>query len=151
MSKNDQAEKQLKGQLSSVEKQQSKTQETLKEKENELEKLRAQLKTAQGSFEVEMKKLNRQVTESQEVNAKKVSSILFTTAIMQSHIHTFTGLNDQLNVFFTGLLERESYNDILLLYMCICLSTCVFASSSPGRGGESAEGPGVGPRSGADL
>lgn len=55
--------------------QHSKTQEALKEKENQLETLRAQFKTAQGSFEEEMKKLKGQIAELQEVNVKKASSI----------------------------------------------------------------------------
>lgn len=70
-----QAEKKLKVQLSTVEQQHSKSQEALKEKENQLEKLQAQLKTAQGSFEGEMKKLKGQVAELQEVNVKKASGI----------------------------------------------------------------------------
>lgn len=70
-----QAEKKLKAQLASLEQQNSKTQEALKKKENDLEKLRAQLKTTQGSFEEETKKLNDKVAELQEVNVKKVSSI----------------------------------------------------------------------------
>lgn len=70
-----QTEKKLKMQLTTVEQQHSKAQEALKEKENQLEKLRAQLKTAQGSFEEEVKKLKGQVAELQEVNVKKASSI----------------------------------------------------------------------------
>lgn len=62
-------------QLTTLEQQHSKTQEAVKEKETELEKLRAQLKTAQGSFEGEMKKLKGQVAQLQEVNVKKASSI----------------------------------------------------------------------------
>lgn len=71
-----QAEKKLKVQLTTVEQQHSKTQEVLKERENQLEKLRAQLKTAQGSFEEEMKKLKGQVAELHDVNVKKASSVL---------------------------------------------------------------------------
>lgn len=62
-------------QLTSLEQQHTKTQETLKEKEKELEKLRAQLKSTQGSLEEEIKKLKGQVTELQEAGVKKVSSI----------------------------------------------------------------------------
>lgn len=62
-------------QLMTVGQQHSKTQEALKEKENQLEKLRAQFKTAQGSFEEEMKKLKGQIAELQEVNVKKASCI----------------------------------------------------------------------------
>lgn len=70
-----QAEKKLKAQLASLVQQHSKTQEVLKEKEKDSEKLQVQLKTAQGSFEEEMKKLRGKVAELQEVNVKKVSSI----------------------------------------------------------------------------
>lgn len=62
-------------QLMTVGQQHSKTQEALKEKENQLEKLQAQFKTAQGSFEEEMKKLKSQIAELQEVNVKKASRI----------------------------------------------------------------------------
>lgn len=68
-----QAEKKLQVQLTTAEQQHTKTQEALKEKENQLEKQRAQLKTAQGSFGEEMKKLKGQVAELQEVNVKKAS------------------------------------------------------------------------------
>lgn len=93
VSTNYQAEKKLKGQLTSLEQQHSKTQGALKEKENEVEKLQTQLKTTQGSFEEEMKKLKGRLTELQEVNAKKVSSSLFycllqTTVISPNHIAT---------------------------------------------------------------
>lgn len=69
-----QAEKKLKVQLASVEQQRSKTQETVKLKETELEKMRAELKTIQGSLEEEVKKLKGQVTELQDVCVKKVRS-----------------------------------------------------------------------------
>lgn len=69
-----------------VEQQHSKTQEALKDKENQLEKLRAQFKTAQGSFEEEMKKLKGQIAELQEVNAKKASSISITNTGMHTVI-----------------------------------------------------------------
>lgn len=69
-------EKKLKVQLTTSEQQHSKTQEALKEKETEVEKVRAQLKAAQGSFEEEVKKLKSKVAELNEVNAKMVSSAL---------------------------------------------------------------------------
>lgn len=53
----------------------SKSQEALKEKENQLEKLRVHLRKAQGSFEEEMKKLKGQIGEIQDFNMKRVSSI----------------------------------------------------------------------------
>lgn len=62
-------------QLTSLEQQHTKTQETLREKENELEKLRTQLKMTQGSLEEEIKKLNGQVTELKEAGVKKVSTV----------------------------------------------------------------------------
>lgn len=65
-------------QLTTVKQQQSKTQEVLKEKENQLEKLQAQLKTTQGSFEEEMKNLKGQITTLEESNAKKASDLLST-------------------------------------------------------------------------
>lgn len=70
-----QAETKLKVQLVSLGQQHSKTQEVLKEKENNLEKLQAQIKTSKGSFEEEIKKLKGQVAELQEVNVKKVRNI----------------------------------------------------------------------------
>lgn len=68
-----QAETRLKVQLTSAEQQQLKAQEGLKEKQNHLEKLQAQLKTVQGNFEVETKKLKGQIAELQENGAKKAS------------------------------------------------------------------------------
>lgn len=65
-------------QLTTVKQQHSKTQEVLKEKENQLENLQAQLKTTQGSFEEEMKKLKGQITTLDESNAKKASDLLST-------------------------------------------------------------------------
>lgn len=73
-----QAEKKLGMQLTTVKQQHSKTQEVLKEKENQLEKLQAQLKMTQGSFEEEMKKLKGQITTLEESNAKKASALLST-------------------------------------------------------------------------
>lgn len=66
-----QAEKKLEMQLSAVKQQHSKTQEAVKEKEGQLEKLQAQLKTTQGSFEEELKRLQGQITTLEQSNAKK--------------------------------------------------------------------------------
>lgn len=66
----------MKTQLSTVEQQHSKAQDTLKERGNQLEKLQAQLKATQGSFEEETKKLKSQIAELQECNVKKASGIL---------------------------------------------------------------------------
>lgn len=66
----------MKAQLTSVEQQQLKAQEGLKEKDNQLEKLQSQLKTVQGSFEMETKKLKGQIAELEENGAKKASSNL---------------------------------------------------------------------------
>lgn len=60
-------------QLTSAEQQHLKAQEELKEKQNRLEKLQAQLKTVQGNFEVDTKKLKGQIAELQENGAKKAS------------------------------------------------------------------------------
>lgn len=60
-------------QLTSVEQQQVKAQEGLKERQNQLEKLQAQHKTVQGSLEVEAKKLKVQIAELQENGAQKAS------------------------------------------------------------------------------
>lgn len=65
----------MKGQLTLLDQEHSKTQETLKQKEKELEKLQAQLKTAQGSFEEEIKKLKSQVADLKGMNVKKVGSV----------------------------------------------------------------------------
>lgn len=62
-------------QLSAIKQQHSKTQETVKEKESQLEKLQAQLKTTQGSFEEELKRLKGQITTLEQTNAKKASDI----------------------------------------------------------------------------
>lgn len=66
-----QAEKKLEMQLSAVKQQHSKTQEAVKEKEGQLEKLQAQLKTTQGSFEEELKRMQGQITTLEQSNAKK--------------------------------------------------------------------------------
>lgn len=63
----------LKEQLSSVQQQGSKSQEGLKKKEKEVEKLQAQFKAAQGSFDEEVKKMKEQVAKLQKVNSEKVS------------------------------------------------------------------------------
>lgn len=70
-----QAEKKLEMQLSAIKQQHSKTQETAKAKEGQLEKLQAQLKTTQGSFEEELKRLKGQITTLEQTNAKKASDI----------------------------------------------------------------------------
>uniref|UniRef100_A0A667ZMZ3 Early endosome antigen 1 n=1 Tax=Myripristis murdjan TaxID=586833 RepID=A0A667ZMZ3_9TELE len=66
-----QAEKNLKMQLASLEQQQLKTQEALKEKDSSVQNLQAQLKAAHGSLEQERKKLESQVKELQDVSVKK--------------------------------------------------------------------------------
>lgn len=80
-------------QLTSLEQQHTKTQETLREKENELEKLRMQLKTTQGSLEEEIKKLNGQVTELKEAGVKKVSTVFKLRREKKSIVHLLTGIN----------------------------------------------------------
>lgn len=76
--------------LTSLEQQLSKTQEALKEKENGVQKLQAQLKAAQGSFEQDRKKLEGQVAELKEVSVKKASSVCelacFVTAMCGVHV-----------------------------------------------------------------
>lgn len=84
-------------QLTTVEQQHSKTQEALKDKESQLEKLRAQLKTAQGSFEEETKKLKGQVAELQEVNVKKASSIF-----KYKYIDMHTAVNQKVGTVFSA-------------------------------------------------
>lgn len=68
-----QVEKKLKLQVASVEQQNLKSQEVLREKEQNLGKLEAQLKTATGSYEEEMKKLKGQIVELEKLRVKKVS------------------------------------------------------------------------------
>lgn len=68
-----QAEKKLEMQLSAVKQQHSKSQEVVKEKESQLEKLQVQLKTTQGSFEEELKRLKGQITTLEQSNVKKAS------------------------------------------------------------------------------
>lgn len=62
----------MKAQLTSFEQQHSKTQGTLKGKEEEFKKLQDQLKTVRGSMEEEAKRLSGQVAELQEAAVKKV-------------------------------------------------------------------------------
>lgn len=76
-------------QLSSLEQQHSKTQETIKEKEKKVEKLQQQLKTTQASLEEEIKKLRSQVTELQEVSNKKVRSIFQVQSNHDDELQTF--------------------------------------------------------------
>uniref|UniRef100_A0AAZ3NM84 Early endosome antigen 1 n=1 Tax=Oncorhynchus tshawytscha TaxID=74940 RepID=A0AAZ3NM84_ONCTS len=66
-----QAEKGLKMQLTVLTEQHTKTQEALKEKEKGVQQLQTQLKTAQGSFNQENKKLESQVSELQGAHARK--------------------------------------------------------------------------------
>uniref|UniRef100_A0A673X225 Early endosome antigen 1 n=1 Tax=Salmo trutta TaxID=8032 RepID=A0A673X225_SALTR len=66
-----QAEKGLKMQLTVLTEQHTKTQDALKEKEKGVQQLQTQLKTAQGSFNQENKKLESQVSELQGAHAKK--------------------------------------------------------------------------------
>uniref|UniRef100_A0A673X382 Early endosome antigen 1 n=1 Tax=Salmo trutta TaxID=8032 RepID=A0A673X382_SALTR len=64
-------EKGLKMQLTVLTEQHTKTQDALKEKEKGVQQLQTQLKTAQGSFNQENKKLESQVSELQGAHAKK--------------------------------------------------------------------------------
>uniref|UniRef100_A0A8C8IFQ2 Early endosome antigen 1 n=1 Tax=Oncorhynchus tshawytscha TaxID=74940 RepID=A0A8C8IFQ2_ONCTS len=64
-------EKGLKMQLTVLTEQHTKTQEALKEKEKGVQQLQTQLKTAQGSFNQENKKLESQVSELQGAHARK--------------------------------------------------------------------------------
>uniref|UniRef100_A0A8C7RA84 Early endosome antigen 1 n=1 Tax=Oncorhynchus mykiss TaxID=8022 RepID=A0A8C7RA84_ONCMY len=66
-----QAEKGLKMQLTILTEQHTETQEALKEKEKGVQQLQTQLKTAQGSFNQENKKLESQVSELQGAHARK--------------------------------------------------------------------------------
>lgn len=75
-----QAEKGLKMQLTVLTEQHTKTQDALKEKEKGVQQLQTQLKTAQGSFNQENKKLESQVSELQGAHARKV----------RRHTHTHT-------------------------------------------------------------
>uniref|UniRef100_A0A8C8MB57 Early endosome antigen 1 n=1 Tax=Oncorhynchus tshawytscha TaxID=74940 RepID=A0A8C8MB57_ONCTS len=65
------SEKGLKMQLTVLTEQHTKTQEALKEKEKGVQQLQTQLKTAQGSFNQENKKLESQVSELQGAHARK--------------------------------------------------------------------------------
>uniref|UniRef100_A0A8C7RDX6 Early endosome antigen 1 n=1 Tax=Oncorhynchus mykiss TaxID=8022 RepID=A0A8C7RDX6_ONCMY len=64
-------EKGLKMQLTILTEQHTETQEALKEKEKGVQQLQTQLKTAQGSFNQENKKLESQVSELQGAHARK--------------------------------------------------------------------------------
>ena len=78
-----QAEKGLKMQLTVLTEQHTETQEALKEKEKGVQQLQTQLKTAQGSFNQENKKLESQVSELQGAHARKV----------RRHTHTIPCFN----------------------------------------------------------
>lgn len=116
-----QAEKRLKEQLMSVEQQQVKAQEGVKEKQNQLEKLQAQLQTVQGCFEVEAKKLKGQIAEFQENGAKKASRDLKWKQILVS---TSLSICCYASVMFVDVL------DVFILYIV-------------GRRGKAASGAGV--------
>lgn len=103
-----QAEKRLKAQLTSVEQQQVKALEGLKEKQNQLEKLQAQLQTVQGSFEVETKKLKGQIAELQENGAKKASRNLKCIQIHAPHQLLHMYVSTTLNIcFYANLMFAD--------------------------------------------
>lgn len=98
-------------QLSSVKQQHSTSQETVKQKEGQLEKLQVQLKTTQGSFEEELKRLKGQISTLEQTNAKKASDIFKwkrTHLIVHPWLKTF---NVFLNVSLT-LLQAEEESEL---------------------------------------
>lgn len=102
----------MRTQLTLLEQQHSKTQETLKEKEKEMEKLWAQLTTAQGSFEEEMKKLKGQVMELQGVNVKKVR-IIFHYRYQFEYYHSGFTLKHSYQSYVNGIKNNKNLK-------CIC-------------------------------
>lgn len=82
-----QAEKGLKMQLTVLTEQHTKTQDALKEKEKGVQQLQTQLKTAQGSFNQENKKLESQVSELQGAHARKVRRHTHTHTHNSMHLH----------------------------------------------------------------
>lgn len=95
-------------QLTSLEQQHTKTQETLREKENELEKLRTQLKMTQGSLEEEIKKLNGQVTELKEAGVKKVSTV-FKLRKETSIVHLLINIVVSVSILIQVILNELSF------------------------------------------
>lgn len=95
-------------QLTSLEQQHTKTRETLREKENELEKLRTQLKMTQGSLEEEIKKLNGQVTELKEAGVKKVS-IVFKLRKETSVVHLLINIVVSVSILKQVILNELSF------------------------------------------
>lgn len=95
-------------QLTSLEQQHTKTQETLREKENELEKLRTQLKMTQGSLEEEIKKLNGQVTELKEAGVKKVSTV-FKLRKETSVVHLLINIVVSVSILKQVILNELSF------------------------------------------
>lgn len=95
-------------QLTSLEQQHTKTQETLREKENELEKLRTQLKMTQGSLEEEIKKLNGQVTELKEAGVKKVSTV-FKLRKETSVVHLLINIVVSVSILIQVILNELSF------------------------------------------
>lgn len=95
-------------QLTSLEQQHTKTQETLREKENELEKLRTQLKMTQGSLEEQIKKLNGQVTELKEAGVKKVSTV-FKLRKETSVVHLLINIVVSVSILKQVILNELSF------------------------------------------
>lgn len=100
-------------QLTSLEQQHTKTQETLREKENELEKLRTQLKMTQGSLEEEIKKLNGQVTELKEAGVKKVSTV-FKLRKETSVVHLLINILNELSFVTVDNPSQSVYEFVTL-------------------------------------
>lgn len=98
-------------QLSTVEQQHSKAQEALKERGNQLEKVQAQLKATQGSFEEETKKLKCQIAEFQECNVKKASRIL--TVSTRLIFLYFDGIVDVFSKLLLGVNKLQCS-------LCVC-------------------------------
>lgn len=117
------AEKRLKVQLTSVEQQQVKAEEGLKQKQKQLEKLQAQLQTVQGAFEVDTKKLKGQIAELQENGARKASRNL-------RQIQIRAGRQLSQNVNTTVNIPFYLWMDVFILY-------------AVGRRGKAASGTGV--------
>lgn len=95
-------------QLTSLEQQHTKTRETLREKENELEKLQTQLKMTQGSLEEEIKKLNGQVTELKEAGVKKVSTV-FKLRKETSVVHLLINIVVSVSILKQVILNELSF------------------------------------------
>lgn len=79
-------EKGLRTKVKELSDQLKRSQDTLKEREKDIQQVQTQLKTTQGSFSEEVKKLQSQMADMQTSQTKKVGAV-------RIHIHLMTWYN----------------------------------------------------------